>query len=57
MKSPIFLDITPCSPLKINRRLRGTCSLHLQGRRMSQHAAGSKQNRFLSDYMSLYLRI
>jgi hypothetical protein len=32
MKSAIFWDITPCSPLKVNRRFRGTCRLHLQGR-------------------------
>jgi hypothetical protein len=32
MQSSIFWDITPCSPLKINRRFGGTC-LHLQGRR------------------------
>jgi hypothetical protein len=25
MKSCIFWDMTPCSPLKINRRFRGTC--------------------------------
>jgi hypothetical protein len=32
MKIPIFWDITPCSPLKVNRRFWGTCRLHLQGR-------------------------
>jgi hypothetical protein len=32
MKSAIFWVITPCSPLKINRRFRGTYRLHLQGR-------------------------
>jgi hypothetical protein len=26
----------PCSPLKVNRCLGGTCRLHRQGRRMSQ---------------------
>jgi hypothetical protein len=31
MKSTIFWDITPCSPLKVNRRFGGTCRLHLQG--------------------------
>jgi hypothetical protein len=36
MKSHIFWDITPCSQLKINQRLRGTCRLHFQGRRISQ---------------------
>jgi hypothetical protein len=36
MKSKIFWDITPCSPLKFNRHFGGTCRLHLQGRRISQ---------------------
>jgi hypothetical protein len=35
-KSSIFWDITPCSPLKVNRRFGGTCRLHLQGRRISK---------------------
>jgi hypothetical protein len=45
MKSLIFLDITPCNPLVVNRRFGGTCRLHLQGRRLSpagdQHEPGS----------------
>jgi hypothetical protein len=36
MKSPIFWDITPCSPLKMNQRFGRTSRLHLQGRRTSQ---------------------
>jgi hypothetical protein len=32
VKSSIFWDITPCSPLKDNRRFRGTYRLHLQDR-------------------------
>jgi hypothetical protein len=36
MKSTIFWDITPCSPLKVNRRFGGTYCLHLQGRRISR---------------------
>jgi hypothetical protein len=47
MKSSVFWDITPCSPLKINRLLGGTRSLHLQSWRISQvrnqREAGSKQ--------------
>jgi hypothetical protein len=47
MKSTIFWDITPCSPLKVNRCLGGTCRLSFQGRRIShkrnQHEVGSKQ--------------
>jgi hypothetical protein len=36
MKSIIFCDITPCSPLKVNRRFGGTYRLHLQGRKISR---------------------
>jgi hypothetical protein len=36
MKSSIFCNITPCSPLKVSRRFGGTCRLHLQGLRISQ---------------------
>jgi hypothetical protein len=35
MKSSIFWDITPCSPLRFNRRFGGTYRLHLQGGRIS----------------------
>jgi hypothetical protein len=35
LKRSVFWDITPYSPLKINRRFGRTC-LHLQGRRISQ---------------------
>jgi hypothetical protein len=34
MKSTIFWDITPCSPLKIDWRFGGIYRLHLQGRRI-----------------------
>jgi hypothetical protein len=34
IKSSIFWGITPCSALKVNRRLGGTCHLHLRGRRI-----------------------
>jgi hypothetical protein len=32
MKNIVFWDITPCSSLKSNRRVRGTYRLHNQGR-------------------------
>jgi hypothetical protein len=35
MKSYVFCDIAPCSPLKVNRRFGGTFRFHLQGRRIS----------------------
>jgi hypothetical protein len=36
VKSTIFGDITPCSPLKVGLRFGGTYCLHLQGRRISR---------------------
>jgi hypothetical protein len=36
MKNAIFWDITPCIPLKINRRFGGTYRLHLQGPRINR---------------------
>jgi hypothetical protein len=33
IKSTIFWDITPCSPLSVNRRFGGTYRFHLQGRK------------------------
>jgi hypothetical protein len=36
IKSSVLLDITPCSPLKVNRRYGGTFRFHLQGQRISQ---------------------
>jgi hypothetical protein len=45
IKVSIFWNLAPCSPLKVNRRFRGTY-LHPQGRRISQvrnqHEAGGK---------------
>jgi hypothetical protein len=41
MKSSVFWDKMPCSPLKINRHFGGTC-LHLQGQRISQE--GNQQS-------------
>jgi hypothetical protein len=37
----VFWDITPCVPLKVNKRFGRTCHLHLQGRRISRN---KKQN-------------
>jgi hypothetical protein len=36
MKSAIFWDITPCSPLKVSRRFGRTYRLHFQGQRISR---------------------
>jgi hypothetical protein len=43
MKSTIFRDITPCSPLKVNRRFGGTYRLNLQGLRISR-ARNQREN-------------
>jgi hypothetical protein len=36
MKSSIYWDITPCTPLKVNRRFGGIYRIHLQDRRISR---------------------
>jgi hypothetical protein len=41
IKSSIFWDITPYSPLKVNRCFGGICHLYFQGQRISKHEAGS----------------
>jgi hypothetical protein len=44
MKSYIFGDVTPCSPLEVNRRFEGICHLRFQGRRIRKvrnHREGS----------------
>jgi hypothetical protein len=45
MKISVFSDLTPCSPLKVNRRFGRTCHLCLQGRSQArnQRDAGRKQ--------------
>jgi hypothetical protein len=48
MKSSIFWDITPCSPLKVNWRFGGTCRLHLQGRKISR-ARNQRESRWQAD--------
>jgi hypothetical protein len=57
MKSFIFWDITPCSPLKVNRRFGGTSRLHLQGRKTcqvrTQHEAGGNCYMFLRNVIWL----
>jgi hypothetical protein len=53
LKSSIFWDITPCSPLKVNQRFGGTCRLQLQGQRISrarnqsESMGQTEQNRLL----------
>jgi hypothetical protein len=51
MKTSASWDTMPCSPLKINRLVEGTCRLHLQDRRISrasnQREANRKQSKSL----------
>jgi hypothetical protein len=54
MKSTIFWDIMPCSPLKVNRRFGGIYHLHLQDQRISR-ARNQHESRavgFLLGYFS-----
>jgi hypothetical protein len=50
LKSFVFWDRTPCSPLKVNRRFGEIYRLHIQGRRISQernqYEAGSSSTSF-----------
>jgi hypothetical protein len=45
LKSTIFLDITPCSLLKVNRRFGETYRLYLQGRKISR-ARNQRESRW-----------
>jgi hypothetical protein len=36
MKTTVFWDVTPCSPVKVHQCFRGTHCVHLQGQRESQ---------------------
>jgi hypothetical protein len=64
VKSTIFWDITPCSPLNVNRHFGGTYRLHLQGRKQIQQeisvmeAICSSESSVdtLTDYAALYPR-
>jgi hypothetical protein len=43
MKRSIFWDITPCSPLKVNRSYEGTCHLDVQVEEWTKEATSVKQ--------------
>jgi hypothetical protein len=36
LRSSVFWGITPCSPVKVNRRFGRTCRVHVQGGRIGQ---------------------
>jgi hypothetical protein len=54
MKSIIFWDMMPCSPLSFNRRFRGTYRLHLQGQRYRFSKPVSKQEACPDDTLVPY---
>jgi hypothetical protein len=60
-KSTIFWDITPCSPLKVNRRFGEIYCLDLQGRRISRASTVGDMflrnvGRLFAEYTALYPR-
>jgi hypothetical protein len=52
VNNSIFWDISPCSPLKINRRFERTRRLHLQDRRISR-ARNQSENRWQALFADL----
>jgi hypothetical protein len=48
LKSTIFWDITPCTPLKVNRCFGETYCFHLQGRKISR-ARNQLESRWQAD--------
>jgi hypothetical protein len=59
MKSIIFWDMTPCSPLSVNRRFGGTYRLRLQGRRnmFSKKPASKLATCFLAELTSSTMKM
>jgi hypothetical protein len=49
----IIWDVTPCSPLNVNRRFGGTYRLHLQGRRISR-ARNQRESRWQVEVKSYF---
>jgi hypothetical protein len=52
LKNTIFWDITPCSPLSVDRRFGGTYRLHLQGRKI-RWARNQRESRWLAELTSV----
>jgi hypothetical protein len=53
LKSTIYWDMTPCSPLNVNRRFGATYRLHLQGRRISR-ARNQRESRSQVDGSDMF---
>jgi hypothetical protein len=56
VKSKIFWDITPCSPLKVNRRFGRTSRLHLEGGRIIQASRALLATSFTLVSCDMFLR-
>jgi hypothetical protein len=56
MKTSTFWDITPCNPLKVNRRFGETCHVHLQGRRISQERNERESRRQREEQSQMAIR-
>jgi hypothetical protein len=56
MKSSIFWDTTPCSPLKVNRHFGGIVRLHLQGRRVSE-ARNQRESRWQAELFFVMMNV
>jgi hypothetical protein len=56
MKSIIFWDMTPCSPLSFNRRFGGTYRLHLQGQIPEDDALYNHCCENLKSYKYIYVK-
>jgi hypothetical protein len=52
MKSTVFWDTVPCSPLKIELCFGGTYRFHLQGRKISQ-ASTRHESRWQAELLLL----
>jgi hypothetical protein len=44
-------DITPCSPVRVNRHFRGTYHLYLQDRRINQYKTSLKGSANRADFL------
>jgi hypothetical protein len=55
LKRTVFWNVTPCSPVKIQRRLGGTYCFHVQYRIMSHASKDMGSKRFLSSACCVHI--
>jgi hypothetical protein len=53
LESSIFLDITPCSEVKVNQNVRGTCATIIWVAVLAKQEATSQQSVVTSSEMSV----